>query len=462
MTMLERYQGQRIGILGLGKSGRAAAVAFDAAGAEVVLFDDRAHAMAGLPGSAGTPASVGSLDLLVASPGIPLTHPQPHPAIEAAHNAGVAIRGDIDLFAEAIAPRKIVGVTGTNGKSTTTALIHHLLMVAGLDSVLGGNIGEPVLQLDPGGPDRIFVLELSSFQLDLASSLHCDVAVWLNITADHLDRHGNLEGYVKAKRRIFMHQHAGDAAVVGVDDRPSRMVFSQLRGSGARVIPISTASAPDGGIYVDRGILFDAMEGPAAAITEIGALSTLRGEHNWQNATAAYAAVRLLGLNSDAASAGFSSFPGLPHRMAEITRLGPVLFVNDSKATNIEAASRSLRCFDNIFWIAGGRAKPGGFRDLLPHLDRVRAAFLIGEAAAELGNAIDDRLPTTNCGTLEAAVARATTAALQSGLKEAVVLLAPACASFDQFANFEARGERFEALVEELAEPRRNVAGGAS
>lgn len=460
--MLERYRHRKIGILGLGKSGAAAARAFAAAGADVVLYDDRPEALAELPGRPGTIDAIAGLDLLIASPGVPLTHPAPHALIEAAREANVAIRGDVDLFAEDVAPRTIVGVTGTNGKSTTTALIQHLLMAAGQDSVMGGNIGESVFSLEPGGPERKFVLELSSYQLDLAPELRCHVAVWLNLAADHLDRHGNLEGYIRAKQRIFRDQTADDIAIIGVDDGPSRQVFSALRQGSRRTVPISIASGPDGGVYVDRGILHDAIEGPARAVADLRPITTLRGGHNWQNAAAAYAAVRMLGLLPEAASAGLTSFPGLPHRMAEILRLGPVVFVNDSKATNIDAAARSLGCFENIYWIAGGRAKPGGFDGIVQHLDHVRAAFLIGEAADAIAAAMPDDVPATLCVTLEQAVGEATTAALQSGFDPAVVLLAPACASFDQFASFEVRGRRFEALVAELTDTTRRVVGGRS
>ncbi len=444
--MFERYRGKTIGILGLGKSGQAAARKLASAGADIVLFDDRPAAMKGLSGTIGTEKQIKDLDLLIASPGVPLTHP----IIQQAKRANISILGDVDVFLEAIGPRRIIGITGTNGKSTTTALTHHLLLAAGRDSVMGGNIGEPVFDLDPGDADRILVLELSSFQLDLARSLHCNVAVWLNTSADHLDRHGNMEGYLAAKRRIFRHQTAGDAVIVGIDDGHGRRTFSELQAAPTQTVAISVASGPDGGVYVDRGVIYDAIEGAARPVADISAVSTLRGQHNWQNAAAAYAAVRMCGLTPEEAVTGFTSFPGLPHRMAEVARLDKVLFVNDSKATNVESAIRSLSCFENIYWIAGGRSKPGGFNNLLSELGNVRATFLIGEATSELESALAGTIPAMPCGTLDRAVGEAASAALQSRHASSVVLLAPACASFDQFANFEERGNRFEELVNQL------------
>ena len=295
MGALDRYRGKRVGILGLARSGLAAARALRAAGADVLAYDDKPDALArasaqGLePGSA---ADVPALALLVPSPGVPLTHPAPHPVIAAAFAAGVPIRGDVDLFAEAVAPRRIVGITGTNGKSTTTALVRHLLAEGGLDAVRGGNIGEAVFDLDPGPDSRVFVLELSSFQLDLCETLRPAVAVWLNLTPDHLDRHGDLAGYAAAKARIFRNQQAGDRAVIGVDDDPSREVADRLEREGRSVTRVSVGAVPRGGVGVRDGWLVDALDGAERPVLDLRALERLRGRHNHQNAAVAYAAAQ--------------------------------------------------------------------------------------------------------------------------------------------------------------------------
>lgn len=438
---LERYRGRQVGVLGMARSGRAVARALSDAGANVLAFDDNMDALAGH--QPGRLTDVVGLALLVPSPGVPLTHPQPHPVIAAARAAGVPLRGDVDLFTELLGGRRVVGITGTNGKSTTTALIHHLLQSAGIDAVAGGNIGRPVFELDPGPEDRVFVLELSSYQLDLCERLHCRVAVWLNLTPDHLDRHGDLAGYIAAKERIFRHQEIDDVAVIGVDDAPSRAVALRLREQGHEVVSVALSETMPAKIAVRDGWL---VEGEAE-ILDLRALGNLRGRHNWQNVAVAYAAVRALGLTPQQAIAGLPSFAGLPHRMEEVARSGRVVWVNDSKATNPDSAEKSLVSFPCIFWIAGGKPKPGGFKSLRPALGNVRAAYLIGTAAPEIAADLGDVVPVHEAGTLAAAVGAASAAARAADAAEAVVLLAPACASFDQFANFEARGDAFRALA---------------
>ena len=438
---LERYAGWKVGVLGMGRSGLAVARALVAAGAEPIVFDDRPEAVAATPYRAGLLADVPDLAVLVPSPGVPLTHPAPHPVIVAARAAGVPIRGDVDLFAETLGRRPVVGITGTNGKSTTTALIHHLLRTAGIDAEVGGNIGRPVFELEPGPPGRVFVLELSSYQLDLCESLRCRVAVWLNLTPDHLDRHGDLAGYVAAKERIFRQQGTGDRAVLGIDDEPSRAVASALAAAGGDVTTVSLTGPAD--VTVEEGRLRE----HSVEIRDLRPLDNLRGRHNWQNIAVAYAAVRALGLDAERACAGLASFEGLAHRMEQVARAGGILWVNDSKATNPDSAEKSLTSFANVFWIAGGKPKPGGFRSLRPALGTVRAGYLIGTAAEEIAADLGDVVPMHKVGTLEAAVREASAAARASGTGEAVVLLAPACASFDQFVNFEARGDRFRALA---------------
>ena len=457
MDGLGRYAGARVGVLGMARSGLAAARALAAAGAEVLAYDDRADAVAASGFRAGRPEDAAGLALLVPSPGVPLTHPAPHPLVAAARAAGVPIRGDVDLLADLVGPRPVVGVTGTNGKSTTAALIHHLLAAAGVDAVLGGNIGRPVLEMDLGPVDRVLVLELSSFQLDLCDRLRCRVAAWLNLTPDHLDRHGDLAGYAAAKRRIFANQGEGDVAVVGVDDAPGRDQARRLRALGRRVATVSLDGTVPAEIEAGGGRLVDALDGDPVEALDLRALPNLRGQHNRQNAAVAYAVARSLGLTVAQAAAGLPSFAGLPHRMEEVARAANVLWVNDSKATNPDSAAKSLASYaGGVRWIAGGKPKPGGFRGLRPLMGGVRAGYLIGAAAAEIEADLGDLAPMRRSGTLATAV-RAASVDARSDARGAggagVVLLAPACASFDQFRDFEARGEAFRALA--LAEAAR-------
>jgi UDP-N-acetylmuramoylalanine--D-glutamate ligase len=389
---------------------------------------------------------------------VPLTHPAPHPVIAAALAAGVPLTCDIELFAAEAAPRPILAVTGTNGKSTTTALVHHLLETAGRPALLGGNIGRPVFDLALGPVDQALVLELSSFQLDLCQTFHPQIAGWLNLTPDHLDRHGNLAGYIAAKRRIFANQTSADVAVVAVDDEPSAAIAADLDGIGRTVVRVAVGHALEDGVFVVDGRLHEAHAGRPTIVADLRRLPALLGIHNHQNAALAYAMVRAFGLDESAALRGLADFPGLAHRIETVGQVGRVRFVNDSKATNPVAAAKSLTCFDAIWWIAGGRPKPGGFADLLPALGAVRGAFLIGEAAGALEIALDGRVPVEQAGTLDRAVELAHRAARASDAVAPVVLLAPACASFDQFTSYEARGEAFRARVRELAAAERGAA----
>jgi UDP-N-acetylmuramoylalanine--D-glutamate ligase len=309
--------------------------------------------------------------------------------------------------------------------------------------VLGANIGRPVFELDPGPPQRVFVMELSSFQLDLCDTLRCRVAVWLNLTPDHLDRHGDLAGYVAAKERIFRDQRPGDTAVLGVDDVPSRELARRLAARGRATITVTVAGEPGTAVAVREGRLID----NGSEVFDLGALENLRGRHNWQNIAAAYATARSLGLTPAQAVIGLPTFRGLPHRMEQVARAGSIVWINDSKATNPDSAEKSLSSFANVFWIAGGKPKPGGFKSLRPALRNVRAGYLIGTAADEIEADLGDLAPMHRVGTLDAAVRAASAAARAEGSGEIAVLLAPACASFDQFANFEARGDIFRALA---------------
>jgi len=456
MTPVETLRGQAIALFGLGGSGLSTARALVLGGAVVAVWDDnvgqreRAREQ-GFALEDLAHADWSRFALLVLAPGVPLTHPKPHWAVELAKKAGVPIIGDIELFVRERAARApeapFVAVTGTNGKSTTTALIAHVLKEAGRDVALGGNIGVPALELPPPSPHRVHVLECSSYQIDLAPSLNPSVGLLLNITPDHLDRHGDLANYAAIKERLVAN---AEIAIVGVDDEPSREICAKLkkRGGGTDVIAVSGAKSPLADVFV-RGRIMMTRDAPDARI-DLSSAWALRGAHNGQNAAFAFAAARALGVERNEISCAFQSFPGLAHRMEEVGRNGRVLFVNDSKATNADAAEKALLSFRHIHWIAGGRPKAGGIESLRPLLPRIAKVYLIGEATEQFARTLNGGVPFQRCGSLSAAVEAAAADALRSDAPEPVVLLSPACASFDQFANFEARGDAFRALVKGL------------
>ncbi len=446
---------ENVAVFGLGLSGIAAARALARGSARVVAWDDHApaRARAGEAGAEVAPPEAwdwSSLRALVLSPGVPLTHPEPHAIVKRAHAAGVEIIGDTELFCRERRhqglPGKVVAITGTNGKSTTSALTAHLLTAAGRDVALGGNIGTAVLDLPPFAADRHYVLEYSSFQIDLTPGLDADVSVLLNVQPDHLDRHGTLANYAAIKARIFNRLGAAHCGVIGVDSDLTRRLADQWPFAPARRL-VSTAHPVSDGVYVRDGLLFEARDGEIEAPISLRGITALRGAHNWENAAAAFAAARALGLSREELMEGLRSFPGLAHRMEEVGRLGRVAFINDSKATNADAAARALACFDPVFWIVGGRAKEGGLSGLEPYYPRVAKAYLIGEAADYFAGQLAGRVAYEHCGTLENAVAAALRDALRSGARAPVVLLSPACASYDQFPNFAERGEAFRRLV---------------
>ena len=459
MIPVPSMQGKTAAVLGLGRSGRSACRALAASGARVWAWDDalarRAEAAAaGVPVVDLAICNWRRVDRLVLSPGIPSLHPRPHRLVRRAREEGVEVAGDLELLVENQPRRRIVGITGTNGKSTTTSLAGALLRAAGTGVQVGGNIGLPVLDLLPKPEEDIYVLELSSYQLELTDRLACSVAVILNLSADHLERHGGMGGYLRAKRRILRNQQASDWALVGVDDDHGRALFDELRAAGGRqLLPFAVGRALDDGVYVVDGRLYDGREPRTRPIVDLRPIASLRGAHNWQNAAAAYGVARALGVAPATAAAGLRSFAGLAHRMEAVATRGGVQFVNDSKATNPDAAARALASFERIYWIAGGRPKQAGLDPLLPWLDRVRHAYLIGEAAAVFEQALGARVACTRSGDLATAVAQAAAAAAAERAGGAVVLLSPACASFDQFTDFEARGDAFKALVATLAEP---------
>jgi UDP-N-acetylmuramoylalanine--D-glutamate ligase len=459
MIPLPSTREKTMAVLGLGRSGLSVCRALLASGARVWGWDD-APARRAEAAAAGVPivdlelCNWQRVDRLVLSPGIPLRHPRPHRLVRRALDAGVAVVGDLELLVENDPLRRIVGITGTNGKSTTTTLVGALLRQAAIGAQVGGNIGLPLLDLLPKPPEDIYVLELSSYQLDLTEHLACSVAVILNLSPDHLDRHGGMSGYVRAKARILRNQRATDWAVIGVDDDRCRGLFDQLRAERPRqVLPVAVGRTLEHGVFVVDGRLYDALEPGARPSVDLRPIESLRGAHNWQNAAAAYATARVLGVDPGTAAEGLARFQGLAHRMETVRIIAGVRFVNDSKATNPDAAARALACFEEIYWIAGGRPKDASLEPLLPWLVRVRHVYLIGEAAAAFEQAFGARLPCTQSGDLATALAQAAAAAARDPQREAVVLLAPACASFDQFTDFEARGDAFKALVAALPEP---------
>ena len=456
MIVVDSFRGRPVGVLGLAKSGRAAAQALAAGGGEVLAWDDNAKVREALASEVPlydlTAADWREIPALVLSPGIPHSFPEPHPAVVRARKAGAEIIGDLELLGRARPDARYIGITGTNGKSTTTALIGHILAAAGCRVEVGGNLGTPALSFAPLGRDGTYVIEASSFQLELITSLAFDIAVLLNITPDHLDRHGDMAGYVAAKRHIFARQDDKAAAIIGVDDAICRDLCEELRRGPARVVPISVLQPVSGGVYVERGWLVDAMGTAPTRILDLGLAERLPGAHNWQNACAAYAAARTCGIDATTATAAICSFPGLAHRQELVGTIDGIRYINDSKATNADATEKALLCYPAIYWIAGGLPKAGGITPLAPHFGRLRHTFLIGRATEEFAETLDGSVPFTRCGDLATAVTAASEQARREGVPGAVVLLSPACASYDQFKNFEERGDTFRHLVAALCE----------
>ena len=460
MIPVTTFAGQQVAVFGLGSSGLLSARALAAGGAEVIAFDDDKKKLAEAQAAGLKTQDLHELDwrtiaALVLAPGVPLTHPIPHWTAALAAKAKVEIIGDIELFcrerAKSGAQCPLIAITGTNGKSTTTALIAHLIASAGRDAQMGGNIGVPVLALEPFAHRRAYVLEVSSYQIDLAPSLHASVGILLNVTEDHLDRHGSMENYAAIKERLPANVQANGTAVIGVDDDWTRATAERIARAGKRVERISVLAPLREGYYAQGSRILHAGNGKADTVADLAGIGSLRGMHNAQNAGAAIAACLALGIELPAIQNGLASFPGLAHRMQPIGRKGNVLFVNDSKATNADSAAKALASFSDIFWIAGGKPKTGGIASLAEFFPRIRKAYLIGEAAADfaktLNESLDGKVPTEISVTLAAAVEASARDAAASGLKEPVVLLSPACASFDQYPNFEVRGKAFSDIV---------------
>jgi UDP-N-acetylmuramoylalanine--D-glutamate ligase len=454
MTPITCFAGKRVAVFGLGASGRISAEALIAGGADVVVWDDhrRARETAAAMGLKLQDFVFGDLsgfDSLVLGPGVPLTHPTPHWIVVKAREAGVEIIGDIELFCRErakIAPKSLfVAITGTNGKSTTTALAAHLYRCFGYEAEVGGNIGTPILALSPPGAGRVHVIECSSFQIDLAPSLNASFGVLLNVTPDHLDRHGTMENYAAIKETLVAQ---ADHAVVCLDDEISIAIAERLRKAAKPVtfVSINDPTIPDG-IVLEGTRLVRRIQGRSSPIADLAGIVSLRGRHNGQNAAAAVAALGPHGFELDTLQKGLATFPGLPHRLEEIGRRGKVLYINDSKATNSDAAEKALLSLTDIYWILGGRAKHGGIEPLRPLFPKIAKAYLVGEAAEAFARTIGEAIPYEFCGTLDKAVESATRDAEKSLTEAPIVLLSPACASFDQFSDFEKRGDKFRELV---------------
>ncbi|MCJ9753877.1 UDP-N-acetylmuramoyl-L-alanine--D-glutamate ligase, partial [Neorhizobium sp. BETTINA12A] len=386
----------------------------------------------------------------VLSPGVPLTHPKPHWSVDLARAAGVEIIGDVELFVRerrAHAPDcPFIAITGTNGKSTTTALIAHILRSSGRDTQLGGNIGTAILTLDPPKSERYFVVECSSYQIDLAPTLNPTAGILLNLTPDHLDRHGTMQHYADVKERLV----AGSrTAVIGVDDSFCALIADRVGRAGVAVRRISKRVVVADGLYAEGSRIIEAHGGATSLLVDLDGIQTLKGSHNAQNAAAAIAACLAVGVSKDEIRAGLRSFPGLKHRMQPVGRRTQVVFVNDSKATNADAAAPALSSYDRIYWIAGGLPKEGGIVSLAPLFPRIVKAYLIGEAAPAFAATLGEAVPYEISGTLEKAVAHAAADA-GADTTPSAVMLSPACASFDQFKNFEVRGDAFVGHVASL------------
>ncbi|MDO8605335.1 MAG: UDP-N-acetylmuramoyl-L-alanine--D-glutamate ligase [Phaeospirillum sp.] len=444
--------GKRVAVMGLGKSGTATVRALLASGVGVMAWDDdegarRVASEDGVPIGDPMAINLAKADLMVWSPGIPHTHPKPHPVADKARAANVPMVCDVELLARAKPDHRFLAVTGTNGKSTTTTLLTHVLTEAGAPAAAGGNLGTAALDLPELPGDGRYVLELSSYQLELVHSLNLGVGILLNITPDHLGRHGGMEGYIAAKRRMFDFMIPGGAAVIGVDDGASKSMAAELSRLGVRVVRISVKHELPDGVSAPEGVLLD----NGKPVCDLKDFPHLPGKHNWQNACAVYAAARAEGIPTKAIVAGLATYPGLAHRQELIATSDGVAWINDSKATNADAVEKALVCYDHVYWIAGGQAKEGGIKALEKHFDRIEHAFLIGEAAGDFAATLEGKVRYTRCVTLDKAVAAARNLAVSDAIDGAVVLLSPACASWDQFKSFEHRGDTFRELVQAFA-----------
>ncbi len=454
MIIPSSFKGQTVAVLGLGRSGRSVVKSLLKAGADVLAWDDQEGAREvareqGIPLKDLNVLEWEDVDCLILSPGIPHQYPAPHPAVARAQIAGLRPLGDLEVLCQTQRQARYMGITGTNGKSTTTTLMAHILKESGASVEVGGNLGIPVMELNPLKEEGTYVLEVSSYQLEISPSLHFNVGILLNITPDHLERHGGMEGYIAAKKLVYRNATAEDTLVISVDDLPCLTIYEALKASGKmKLLPISTCKVLSEGLYVKEGILYE----QSRPLLNLKEFERLKGQHNWQNIAAAYGALRSVGLEADRIARGIASFPGLAHRQQEVAQYKNVRFVNDSKATNAEATAKALACYQgaSLYCLLGGRPKEGGIVSLSPYFHALSHAFLYGEAASSFSLTLEGRVPYTLCETLKEATEKAAEMAFKDLRQDAVVLLSPACASFDQFRDFEARGESFCQYVEGL------------
>lgn len=457
MIPVESYRGRKVALFGLGGSGLTTAKALALGGAEVTVWDDSAGANEKARAAGLKAADLRELDwktiaALVLAPGVPLTHPEPHWSVKLAHAFSVPVIGDIDLFFRERARRApeslVICITGTNGKSTTTALVAHLLAEAGFEAEMGGNIGTPVLELAPpeaNAPRRVHVLEVSSYQIDLSPMIAPTIGIHLNLSPDHIDRHGTFNHYAAVKERMIA---AAGIAIVGIDDPASEAIALRHAKAGGRTVTISVVAKRGASIHVTGRAITN---NQGVVLADLSGIGSLRGSHNGQNAAAALAACLQLSVPREALQKGLSTFPGLAHRMEQIGRVGKAMAINDSKATNADSTEKALLAFENgLYWICGGKPKAGGIAGLAPCFPRVAKAYLIGEAAEAFSLTLGADVDHVIAGTLEAAIKQAAEDANSSDFTEPVILLSPSCASFDQFPNFEARGRAFRDLVSAL------------
>lgn len=455
MIKIENRRDQKIALFGLGSSGLTAARALAASGATILAWDDSAIQRKkakeeAIPLQDLYSCDFGDIDALIVAPGIPLTH-HPHTIVKKARVAKRPIIGDIELLIEACPTNQFIGITGTNGKSTTTALLGHILNKAGIKTQIGGNIGPPALGFHQPDNDEIIVLELSSFQLDLTKNATFDIAAFLNLSPDHLDRHGNMSNYLNAKRQIFRDRKKTtnqQVAIIGVDDEFGRSLYKEFSANPLwKTLPISGSKIIPNGFYVINGNLYDTS---GVVICDLGQAKNLLGIHNWQNAATAGAIGHVVGINNEIIAQAMYSYQGLPHRMEDLGSINNIQFINDSKATNCESTARALACFENIFWIAGGLAKKQELTVLEPYLSKIQHAFLIGDSAKTFASVFAGKINITQCRDLKTATQEAFRAAATDISKKPTILLSPACASFDQWNNFEARGDAFKSFVTSL------------
>ncbi len=463
MIPVQGFEGKRVAVLGLGRSGLAAAHALEEGGAEALCWDDseqgrlRAEGQGLLLHDLTKQGAFEAVSALIVSPGIPHLYPAPHPVIALAWAAGVPVDNDIGLFFRSYATNdwntfdrtpQVIAVTGSNGKSTTSALIHHILQASGRPSQLAGNIGRGVLDIEPAHDGEVIVLELSSYQTELARALTPDVAVWTNLSADHLDRHAGMGGYFNAKRRLFA-EGGPERAVIGIDEIEGQFLANQTATAAGedRVISVSVErklTSNGWSVFAKKGFLAEWRKGRQVASIDLRGVAGLPGTHNHQNACSAYAACRAVGIGPRQIEAALHTFAGLPHRSQTVAEHRGIRFVNDSKATNVDSAAKALQAFSRVRWICGGLQKEGGLDALLPHLGNVEKAYVIGREAESFARQLS--CDTAVCGSMQEAVSQA----VADAQEDDVVLLAPAAASFDQYDSFEARGDDFVDCVKRM------------